>query len=441
MSRNARVTRRSLLAGAAAGGAAATFSSGRLAETLAARQAPAFLQEGESLTYWGGLIFSDDANNLLVETINAWGEENGVDTEVVMINQNETVQKVSAAVESGTMPSALDMGLDLQLLLTNTGQLIDLDDVFTTIGEAHGGWYPSLDGASMLAGARTGVPFGPSGNLLFSRADVLGEAGLTPPPTTWQEVREWSLQAQEPPVYGMGFALSNVGDGNTMMSVMQSYGGRIADDAGTTVTIVSEETRAFMEWVTGAYEEGLFPPGATTWDGGGDNTAYQSGQAIFIANTGSVHLALKEDDPELDAATTFSSLPSGPVALISPVNINVRAIPASTPNPDTAKALIEYLANPEFMEQYYNVAIYGPALQGYESFPIFTEPVHGGLLDLVKNGTAPGFPDVYNTAYADLSANFIIPKMIQRVVVDGMSIDDAMAEAQEQGQLIYDKYN
>ena len=30
--------------------------------------------------------------------------------------------------------------------------------------------------------------------------------------------------------------------------------------------------------------------------------------------------------------------------------------------------------------------------------------------------------------------------MIQRVVVDGMSIDDAMAEAQEQGQLIYDKY-
>ncbi|MGD9710964.1 MAG: extracellular solute-binding protein, partial [Thermomicrobiales bacterium] len=174
MSRNARVTRRSLLAGAAAGGAAATFSSGRLAETLAARQAPAFLQEGESLTYWGGLIFSDDANNLLVETINAWGEENGVDTEVVMINQNETVQKVSAAVESGTMPSALDMGLDLQLLLTNTGQLIDLDDVFTTIGEAHGGWYPSLDGASMLAGARTGVPFGPSGNLLFSRADVLG---------------------------------------------------------------------------------------------------------------------------------------------------------------------------------------------------------------------------------------------------------------------------
>ncbi|MEZ4665476.1 MAG: hypothetical protein R2835_02275 [Thermomicrobiales bacterium] len=92
------------------------------------------------------------------------------------------------------------------------------------------------------------------------------------------------------------------------------------------------------------------------------------------------------------------------------------------------------------MEAYYNVAIYGPVLNDYASFAIFQAPVHAGLLNLVQNGTAPGAPDVYNTAYADFSSNFIIPKMVQRVVVDGASIDDAIAEAQEQGQLIYDKY-
>jgi multiple sugar transport system substrate-binding protein len=357
-----------------------------------------------------------------------------------MINQNETNQKVSAAVESDTMPDALDMGLDLQLLLTNTGQLLELDDLFTTIGEAHGGWFPSIEAAAGLAGAKTGIPFGGSGNLLFSRQDVLEAAGLTPPPATWQEVREWAAEAQEPPLFGMGFALSNVGDGNMQMSVLQSYGGRIADDAGTTVTIDSAETREYMAWVTGAFEEGLFPPGATTWDGAGDNTAYLAGQAIFIANTGSVHIAAKADDPELDAATNFAALPAGPVMQVSPIGPNVRAIPTSTQDPDTAKALIEYLANPEFMEAYYNVAIYGPVLNAYSGFAIFQEPVHAGLLNLVTNGTAPGAPDVYNTAYADFSANFIVPKMVQRVVVDGASIDDAIAEAQEQGQLIYDKY-
>ena len=435
-----RFSRRRFLATSSAAAVATTAGATRLDAMLSAKAAPAVLQGSSKLTYWGGLIFSEEANNLLVDTINQWGEENNVDTEVVMINQNETNQKVSAAVESGTMPDALDMGLDLQLLLTNTGQLLEVDDLFTAIGEAHGGWYPSVEAAAGLAGARTGVPFGPSGNLLFSRQDVLEAAGLTPPPATWQEVRDWAAQAQEPPLFGMGFALSNVGDGNLMMSVLQSYGGRIADDAGTTITIDSPETRTFMEWVTGAFEEGLFPPGATTWDGAGDNTAYLAGQAIFIANTGSVHLAAMNDDPELDAATNFAALPSGPVMQVSPINPNVRAIPTSTQDPDTAKALIEYLANPEFMEAYLNVAIYGPALNEYAAFPIFQEPVHAGLLNLVENGTAPGSPDVYNTAYADFSANFIVPKMIQRVVVDGMSIDDAIAEAQEQGQLIYDKY-
>jgi multiple sugar transport system substrate-binding protein len=434
------ISRRRFLGTTTAAAGAAALGSNRLSDMLSAKAAPAVLQEKAKLTYWGGLIFSDDANNLLSDTINQWGDDNNVDTEVVMINQNETNQKVSAAVESGTMPDALDMGLDLQLLLTNTGQLMELDDLYTKIGDAHGGWYASVDAAAKLAGAMTGIPFGPSGNLLFSRQDVLEAAGLTPPPATWQDLRDWSKQAQKPPLFGMGLALSNVGDGNLQMSVLQSYGGRIADDAGTTVTIDSPETRTYMEWVTGAFADGLFPPGATTWDGAGDNTAYQAGQAIFIANTGSVHLALAEDDPELDAATNFAALPAGPVMQVSPINPNVRAIPKSTKDPDTAKALIEFLANKEFMEQYLNVAIYGPALNEYASFAIFEEPVHAGLLNLVEHGTAPGAPDVYNTAYADFSANFIVPKMIQRVVVDGLSVDDAIKEAQEQGQLIYDKY-
>jgi hypothetical protein len=34
----------------------------------------------------------------------------------------------------------------------------------------------------------------------------------------------------------------------------------------------------------------------------------------------------------------------------------------------------------------------------------------------------------------------MVPKMIQRIVVDGVSIDDAMAEAQQQGEAIYAKY-
>ncbi|MEZ4612748.1 MAG: hypothetical protein R2838_21315 [Caldilineaceae bacterium] len=48
-----------------------------------------------TFTYWGGLIFPRAANQMLVDRIEQWGAEQGIDVEVVAINQNETVQRVS----------------------------------------------------------------------------------------------------------------------------------------------------------------------------------------------------------------------------------------------------------------------------------------------------------------------------------------------------------
>ena len=401
--------------------------------------------QANKLTYWGGLIFSDEANQLLVDTINAWGDANGIETEVVMINQNETVQKVSAAVESNTMPDALDLGLDLLLLLSRQGVFITLDDLYKKIGDAQGGWYEGVDRASNtteIAGGRTGIPFGVNGNLLLRRTDLLGPKGFNEAPATWEELVAQAEAVNAPPVYGLGLALSNVGDANLQVAVLQSYGGRIADDAGKKVTIKSEETRTYLTWLKDAWDKGLFPPGNATWDGAGDNQAYLSGQAAFIANTGSVGIAARNDDPELFAASAFSPLPAGPKGTISPIGVQLRAVPKSSPNQEAATALLEHLSNPDFMNAYFNVAIYGPVLKNQEQLPAFdgSNSILVGLLGLAQNGTAPAFPDVYNAAYADMSSNFIIPKMAQRVVIDGWDFDAAMDEAQTQAQAIYDKY-
>lgn len=443
MVRGHEVTRRAVVKGAFAG-AAGLAAAGGIAGMVSARKAPAVIQGGGTFTYWGGLIFSDAANSLLQSTIEEWCRTNGLEPDVVMINQNETVQRVSAAVEAGTMPDCLDLGLDLALQLASSQQIIAVDDLYETIGAAHGGWFESVANATAperFGGSRVGIPFGASGNILFRRTDVLSEAGLTTAPTTWQEVADQARAAQQPPtIFGLGFSLANVGDGNVMISIMQSYGGRIADDAGKVVMVSSEATRAFLEWVQAVATDGIFSPGNTTWDGAGDNAAYQAGQAVFILNTGSVHINLLDADPELDAATGYSPLPSGPVGLVSPLNPNIRSIPTSSANPDAARALLEYLAMPAFSEQYYNSAIYGPVLQGEKDFAIFSTEVHGALKGLVENGTAPAAPDTFNGAYAETSTTFAIPRMIQRMVVDGMSIDDTMAQAQSDIEAIYAKY-
>ena len=404
------------------------------------------IAQGKKLTYWGGLIFSEDANNLLTQTINDWGAANGVATEVVMINQNETTQKLSAAVSSNTMPDALDLGLGLARLLARQSQFSDVGDLYKKIGDAQGGWFAGPDTASDLTAdggiARVGIPFGVNGNLLLRRKDLLEPAGFTEPPKTWEELVAQAVAINKPPLHGLGLALSNVGDANVQINVLQSFGGRIADDEGKKITIKSEATRTYLTWLKNAWDKGLFPPGNTTWDGAGDNQAYLSGQVGFIANTGSVGIAAKKDDPELFEASAFSPLPAGPKGIISPIDVQLRAITASSPMQDEAKALLEHLSSPEYMNAYFNVAIYGPVLADQEKLPAFdgSNSILVGLLGLAKNGTAPAYPDVNNAAYADLGSNFIIPKLAQRVVVDGWDFDRAIAEAQTQGQAIYDKY-
>ncbi len=439
MARHEGWTRRRVLKTSLAG-AAATMGAGSLRSALAA---PA-LVKGSKLTYWGGLIFSDKANKLLVDSINKWGADNGIQTEVVMINQNETVQKVSAAVASNTMPDALDLNLDLLLLLSRQGQFLTVDLEFDSIGKSQGGWFDAVAKAtdtSKVAGGRTGIPFGVSGNLLLRRDDLLSKAGFSKAPTTWEELAQQAAAVNKPPLFGLGLALSNVGDGNVQIGVLQSYGGRIADDTGTKAAIKSDATREYLRWLKAAWDKKLFPPGVTTWDGAGDNQAYLAGQAAFIANTGSVGIAAKTQDPELYKATQYSSLPGGPKGVISATTTNLRAIPKSSKNPDAARALLEYLAQPEFMTAYYEQAIYGPVLQKQAEFKAFsTDPILSGLLDLVKKGTPPAYPDVYNAGFADAYNNFIVPKMAQRVVIDSWDFDRAMDEAQTQIQAIYDKY-
>ena len=432
-------TRRDLFE-ATIGGAALLLPSG-LSGAVAA---PYVIQKGSKVTYWGGLIFSEKANKLLQETVKAWGDQNGVTTEVVMINQNETVQKVSAAIASNTMPDGLDMSLDLLMVLSKQGVFLPLDDVYDSIGKTHGGWFSPVASAtdtSKVAGGRTGIPFGVSGNLLLRRTDLLKKAGFDKPPTTWMELVQQAAAVTKPPVFGLGLALSNVGDGNVQVSALQSFGGRIADETGTKAAIKSNETREYLRWVKDAWDKKVFPPGNTTWDGAGDNQAYLAGQAAFIANTGSVGIAAKTQDPELYKDTAYSSLPAGSKGVISPIQPQVRAVPKSSKNPDAAKALIEHLAQPAFMNAYYDAAIYGPVLQDQAKFKGFTQdPILSGLLDLVQKGTAPGYPDVYNAAYADMWNNFVVPKMVQRVVIDNWDFDRAMDEAQGQTQAIYDKY-
>jgi multiple sugar transport system substrate-binding protein len=398
-------------------------------------------------SYWIGLTFPEESNTLEEERIRAWADAVGVEVDILQINQGETVQQVNGALESGTLPTALTVSYDLLQTLGADGKLTAVPETYAQIGEDHGGWLPSIDAATQapsFANGIYGVPFGFYGNVLFRRDDLLSAAGFDAPPATWEEMGEQGAKAAGQGEYALGFSLSNTLDGNLTTSMMQSWGGRVADAEGVTCTIASDETADFLEWIKGAWEGGLFPPSAVTWDGAGDNNSYLSGESLFIANTGSVYLGMEADDPELSEATAYSPLPAGPVEQVSPVDPRYRVIPTTTSDAGAilAQDLFKSLADDEYMAEYMANTTYGPVLRSQLDYPIYSEsPVHEGLLELAEKGTPPAYPDTANTAYSDYQNSYSSVRMVQRVVIDGVSIDQAMAEAQTACQAIYDSRN
>ena len=70
-------------------------------------------------------------------------------------------------------------------------ELEALDDVYDSVGKAHGGWLAATAAATDpkdFGGKRYGVPFGTSGNVINRRDDLLSAAGFKDPPQTWEEL-------------------------------------------------------------------------------------------------------------------------------------------------------------------------------------------------------------------------------------------------------------
>jgi multiple sugar transport system substrate-binding protein len=224
--------------------------------------------------------------------------------------------------------------------------------------------------------------------------------------------------------------------------VLHDYGARIANDSGTACTLDTPQTREAVTLLERAWDAGLFPKDSTTWDGAGDNEAYQSGQTLFMANPGSVQVYMKDNDPELDEGTRYSPLPAGPKMQVSPASLWSRVIPSSSRNKALAEDLIRYLSRPDNMEEYYKHAIYGPVLGDYATFSLFngdSSPVLAGLKELSQVGTTASYPDVNNVAYSNYSATFQAAKMVQRVVVNNQSVDASVRRAQADCQQIYQR--
>ena len=246
--------------------------------------------------------------------------------------------------------------LDLLLLLSRQSVFSTVDDLYAKIGEAQGGWYDGVAARDRHDRDRRRP----------HRHPVRRQRQPAAPPQGPARARRLHRSAHD--LGGAGGAGGRGQQAAGLRPRPRALQCRRRQRAGraccSPTAAASPTTRArrspsspkrpgpISTWVKDAWDKGIFPPGNTTWDGAGDNQAYLSGQAAFIANTGSVGIAAKNDDPELFEGSAFSPLPGRPKG----VSLADHAEPARDPQGQRErrtrrKALIEHLAQPRVHER------------------------------------------------------------------------------------------
>lgn len=170
-----------------------------------------------------------------------------VRVEVEQLTWKSGLEKIQAALASGTQPDLCELGSTWLPRFSYDGVLEDLTDVYEAQADSFLMWESAL-----WQGRAFGLPWVQGSRALFYNRELFRRAGLDPdrPPETWDELlaAARAIDVLEPDVKGFG---QNLGERYVLykkfMVFAWSNGGCILDDDGD-VQIAGNETLEALEY-------------------------------------------------------------------------------------------------------------------------------------------------------------------------------------------------
>lgn len=161
-----------------------------------------------SITFWhamGGV--NGEALNQMVEDFNASQDEIVVTTEY-QGTYDDTITKLKAAMQSGNMPDVCQMYDVGTKFMIDSGYVVPVEDMFETTGYDKNTVMEVITSYYSSGGKQYAMPFNVSTPMLYYNKDIFEKAGLDPntPPTTYDEVLEYSKQIVESGAASVGYS-------------------------------------------------------------------------------------------------------------------------------------------------------------------------------------------------------------------------------------------
>lgn len=388
------------------------------------------------------------------ELFEAYEEETGVKVEQVPINFPDYQTKILSAIATNQLPDIIFINPPQLPLLLENEAIVGVDEIFSELNEQF--TIPSaLSNPYNVDGVQYGIPiFGVYWPLTY-RADLYEEIGMGAP-ETWDEVLAAAEQLMidedgdgTTDIYGFCLPVSSNGNygSQVVWSFLRSNGGDIVEvvDGAEMVVFNSPENAETYTYLAQLAE--YSPPGKENFDWGATELLIKSGRCATVMYNGAWIRELAENDPGLLAKYAMAPMPH-PEGKESRHTGYPRAMTFTTNAEgklDLVAGFLNWLYTPEQHAKLLNMeaGLFMPVTEATATSDAFLgHPVISQVADMVSvqaqvGGSIDiiGFTGPQGAAHASqIESSFTLGKVLQRIVLEGDSVEDAVKWGADQYQ-------
>jgi multiple sugar transport system substrate-binding protein len=337
--------------------------------------------------------------------------------------------KLQTDLAAGTAADVFYVDSLLAPDLMKRNLLLPLDDSIQRDKVDTSDFYPGLLKAFQWKGKTYGLPKDWSSLALEMNAELASSAGVTTPPSTWDELK---TAAQKLTDKGAGiFGAVITPELPRFGAFVFQAGGKLIADDGTTMALNSPEGLQALDYYYGLYRDGVASTPADTgtqWPG----DAFIKKKAALVFEGNWLFPAAQKDAP--DMKYTIAEMPAGPKGKGTFAFTVSYSINAKTQQKDAAWFLVNYLTGPQGMQKWTSLGLAMPSRKSLEAEWLSTFKDREPFL---KSG-AYAQPWQLGPGGQEINDKVVTPDL-QAVFAGKMTSKDALADIEKKGNDILAK--
>lgn len=379
-------------------------------------------QDKEILVWLTG---SEPEAEALQEASAGWAEATGNSVVVEAVPWGDAYAKALTATSSGEGADIIIGGMSWGISLGGAGGMVNIAEQFpddlAAIQEANNPEFMSA--ISSIDGSVYGLPYDAALTMMYYMPDVLAEAGIDAPPTTWEELTAAIEALQAAGKDGISMDWGGPVSWLTYQSFLAQAGGSWYNEDCTASAVNSEEGLVALEYFTALFEDLNTPVEAP------DIAAGMVSGARPISITGSWNLYGFDSNPDLQGNWAVALLPAGPAGSSAGfMGGKMMGIMSYSPNAPEALDLMKYWLSPEgaevlASESAERTLLYLPLDPANAAAVVALEPdkrdvVVAQLGQVTPPANCPGWEET----------NQEVQTLLQGAVLEGENFEDTLAE-------------